>query len=498
MSSVKFGWSEKPLVPKGRSVNLAGQFYERITDEVRDELCVTALAIESGDASAIFCACDLVSTSQILLEKVRELLLVKDPAFPVEYVITSAIHTHTAPAYKNRSDSTAMSGSALNILERYMPADVAYEKLVDDDSEKLFDGVEAYEYIAARIADAAFEAWTNRAEGKYAAGFGRAAVGMCRRVCYDDGSAKMWGDTNMANFTELEGGNDSGIELIFIADENEKLTGVVANVACPSQVLEHRNFMSADYWGDVKKLLRAKYGEEIFLLPLCSAAGDQCPRDMIRWVEPETPINDPNIERHNPPTRGADPSMFDIKGCELVARRIATEIFFAYEDVTSYSSEAILVHKNIKMNVPLRRVTIAEKDHALAQIDNFFKTHKGNINFMDTARMHIYAGTVARYDIQQKMDLDEIEIHVLRFGDFAIATNPYELFLDYGNQIRARSLAKQTILVQLSCGSRGYLPTEKAEKGSHYSAYVSSGTTGHVGGEMLVRKTLTEINSMWK
>jgi hypothetical protein len=112
--------------------------------------------------------------------------------------------------------------------------------------------------------------------------------------------------------------------------------------------------------------------------------------------------------------------------------------------------------------------------------------------------MHIYAGTVARYEAQQKVNLDEIEIHVLRFGDFAIATNPYELFLDYGNQIRARSLAKQTMLVQLSCGSRGYLPTEKAEKGSHYSAYVSSGTTGHVGGEMLVRKTLTEINNMWK
>jgi hypothetical protein len=181
-----------------------------------------------------------------------------------------------------------------------------------------------------------------------------------------------------------------------------------------------------------------------------------------------------------------------------VARRIATEIFFAYEDVTSYSSEAVLVHKNIKMDVPLRRVTIEEKDHARAQIEAFFKEHKGNINFRDNARMHIYAGTVARYEAQQKVNLDEIEIHVLRFGDFAIATNPYELFLDYGNQIRARSLAKQTMLIQLSCGSRGYLPTEKAEKGSHYSAYVSSGTTGHVGGEMLVRKTLTEINSMWK
>ena len=40
-------------------------------------------------------------------------------------------------------------------------------------------------------------------------------------------------------------------------------------------------------------------------------------------------------------------------------------------------------------------------------------------------------------------------------------------------------------------------PTEKAEKGSHYSAYVSSGVTGHVGGDLLVRKTVSEINKMF-
>jgi hypothetical protein len=86
---------------------------------------------------------------------------------------------------------------------------------------------------------------------------------------------------------------------------------------------------------------------------------------------------------------------------------------------------------------------------------------------------------------------------VARLGDVAFATNPYELFLNYGNQIRARSLAKQTFLSQLTCGSYGYLPTEKAEQGSHYSAFVGSGTAGHEGGALLVRKTVKEINEMF-
>ena len=79
----------------------------------------------------------------------------------------------------------------------------------------------------------------------------------------------------------------------------------------------------------------------------------------------------------------------------------------------------------------------------------------------------------------------------------AIASNPFELFLDYGNQIRARSHAEQTFLIQLANGDEGYLPTEKAENGGHYSAFISSGVCGHAGGDQLVRETLKYINELF-
>lgn len=492
MAKLKFGWGEVSLVPEGKKINLAGQFYERITDEVRDQIGVTALAVE-GDDIAIFCSCDLESTSYTLLCAVREILKKVD-SFPYNKVIVNAIHSHTSISYTNYSDAY---GSTLSVLDQYIPKDVDYEEFAKADSCDLLDGEAAFDFIAQKIAEAAILAYNNLKAGKYAPAFGRAAVGMCRRVCYDDGSAKMWGDTNFANFTELEGGNDSGIEILFITDENEKLTGVVANLACPAQTLEHRSIISADFWGDVKKNLRAKFGEDVYLLPLCAPAGDQCPRDMVRWVEPESPINDPNIIRENVPYRRADPSMFDIKGCVRAARRITDEILYAYEDIEGYISAAEFVHKVIALDMPVRRVTIEEKDRALEAIQTFFANHKGTLTFKDTAAMHVHAGTVTRYDIQQTVNTDEIEMHVLKLGDVAFATCPYELFLDYGNRIRSRSLAAQTFLVQLCCGNKGYLPTEKAEKGGHYSAYVSSGVSGHEGGDLLVRKTLTEINKMF-
>ena len=491
MNNIKIGWSEVSIVPEGRKVNLVGQFYERISDVVETPITVTGLAIESGDDAVVFVSCDLGNTPHSLLEAVREAL---PESFPKEKLIINAIHSHTSFGYAGRTDTLT---KVRDVLEKMLPEGCGYKSIVDDKDPTIFGGEEARVFLVERVAKAALSAWESRKEACYATGFGRAAVGMCRRVCYDDGSAKMWGDTNSANFTELESGNDSGIELLFTYDMNKKLTGVVANVACPAQVLEHQSFISSDYMGKLKGLIREKYGNEVNLLGLISPAGDMCPRDLVRWVDAEIELKDPNIERAVILPRKADPSMFDIKGCEKVAKRIANEVFWALDDVEEYVTEAELVHKNIKLDLPLRRVTPKEYEESLAVIKSFAEKVTGDINYADNARLQIHSGNVGRYWLQQTMDMFTIEMHVLRFGDIAIATNPFELFLNYGNQIRARSLAKQTFLIQLSCGSFNYLPTEKAEKGSHYSAFIGSGMAGHEAGNLLVRKTLSEINKLF-
>ncbi len=492
MSNIKIGWSEVSIVPEGRKVDLVGQFYERISSEVETPIAVNALAIECGDDAVIFCSCDLASTSHSLLEDVRANL---PDTFPKDKLIINAIHTHTSLGYSRRGDQFSNS---LYGLKAFLPEEYIYKPLVSDDSPEVIRGEEARSFLVERISAAALSAWENRKVGAYACGFGRAAVGMCRRVCYDDGSAKMWGNANQANFTELESGNDSGIELLFTYDTDKKLTGVVANIACPAQVLEHQSFISSDYMGKVRELIRAKYGNDVGFLGLISPAGDMCPRDMIRWVDSEVTKNDPNIFRDKIIERRADPSMFDIAGCEKAAKRVANEIFWALDDVREYVSETKLIHKNMSVDLPIRRVTIEEYEKANKALIDFAASCTGQITYEDNARMQIHSGTVARYHLQQTVDLFTIEAHFIRLGDIAFATNPFELFLNYGNQMRARSLAKQTFLIQLACGSWGYLPTKKAEKGSHYSAFVSSGTTGHEGGELLVRKTIAEINALFE
>ena len=495
MNKIKIGWAEVSITPD-KKIALAGQFAERVSEYVETPITVTALAVTDGAEQMIICSCDLVHISSNLLESVREAVRKCNSEIDTEKIIVSAIHTHSSHSYYNGAGGGSFDPEK-EILNSFLPPEKQYREKVSPKGDDFMNGEEAFDFLVERIAKAAVMAWENKKSARFATGFGRAAIGMCRRVCYSDGSAKMWGDTNMASFTELEGGNDSGIEMMFFYDDNEKLTGVLANIACPAQVLEHRMFISSDYWGKVKVLLREKYGEDIFVLGLCSAAGDQCPRDLIRWVNPESPIDDPNIERNDYIERDADPSMFDIKGSWLVGKRIVNEIVMAIEDVEKTYDEAIFKHEKLTVDLPLRRVTPEDYEEAVEAMEKYAGKVKDYINFEDNAKMHIHTGTILRWKEQHTQNIFPIEVHIARLGNIAIATNPFELFLDYGNQIRARSRARQTILIQLACGSEGYLPTEKAEKGSHYSAYVSSGNVGHEGGEMLVRKTTEEINKMF-
>lgn len=491
MGKMLIGWAEESLVPD-KKVSLAGQFYERISESVDSEITATAMAIEADGEQAIIISCDLTGVEYTLLEAIRERVAALTDEVDPQKIIIGATHTHAAMKY-----STELS-VAVEILNEYLPEGKKYTKLVEADKSVL-SAREAFDFLVERIALAAKKAWDNRKEAMYANAFGRAPIGFCRRVCYNDGSAQMWGDTNTGTFTALEGGNDSGIELMYIFDGNKKLTGIVANIACPSQILEHRNFISADYWGEAKKRLRKEFGEEIYLLAMCGAGGDQCPRDLIRWQEPETPVNDPNISRPNVIERTADPSMFDLSGCRLAGKRVANEIISVFEEVTEIKEDIPFEHKALILDLPLRKATINDYKTAVREIEYYVDKNKDQdqFNYKDSAAMHVYAGTINRYRQQQTQEIVPTEVHLIRFGDIAIATNPFELFLDYGNYMKARSFAKQTFIMQLTCGMLGYLPTERAEQGGHYSAYISSGHVGHEGGDQLARRSVTEINKMF-
>ncbi len=498
--SLKIGFAEVNITPD-KKISLAGQFAERISQYVEKPLTATCMVIDDGKDHAIFVACDLVSINWSVVCGVRDALKDNSAGIDTNKIIISAIHTHTGYRYggEGRSEFGGSVANSKDMLKGYLSADKKYvEKENVSDNPEISTPEENFALLMEQLPKVILDAWNSRKEGSFANAFGRAVVGMCRRAAYNDGSAQMWGDTNTAVFSELEGGNDSGIELLYCFDENKKVTGIVANLACPAQCVQHRLFVSPDFWGEVKVRLRNYFGKDIFLLPLCSAAGDQCPVDLIRWVEPLSDLNDPNCKRNNPPKRKADPSMFDLEGMVKAGKRVANEIIEVWEEgLDEAQSEAVFEHRVVDMQLPVRRATLTDVKNAEKSIKEYLSAKGDTVDYNDVANLQVHLGILSRFKFQEKQDIIESEVHIIRLGNIAFATNTFELFLDYGNQIRARSDAEQTFLIQLANGTDGYLPTKKAEEGGHYSAFISSGKVGHLGGEQLVRETLQNIREMF-
>ena len=94
----------------------------------------------------------------------------------------------------------------------------------------------------------------------------------------------------------------------------------------------------------------------------------------------------------------------------------------------------------------------------------------------------------------------EAELHIVRLGEIAFASNPFELFIDYMHRIQRLSPFEQTFIVQLAMmggKASGYLPTQRAEDNLGYSAEPCSHSISPKGGQTLVDETVKTLKSMY-
>ncbi len=454
------GWSTRDITPD-RPVALSGQFHKRISKGIAARISVTALAIEtrSDDRSldqAILVSCDLVAIRDGIQARLRKLLEGKLEGFDLRKLLLSATHTHTAP--------------------------VTTDPWYDVTEEGVMKPAEYVDFFLARAADAVVQAWKGRAPGAATWGLGYAVVGLNRRITYADGKAAMYGRTDRPDFRGFEGTEDHGVEILFLFDGARRLTGLAINVACPSQVVEGATTISSDFWDDVRILLRERYGPELQILGWCGAAGDQSPHPQLR--------------------KAADARMRklsgDISETRAIAQRMADAVDGAYRAVKNEAkAELPFAHRVEDLNLPGRRITPAEAESARAIVASIEKKPVEQRDSRDISRLRWHGEVVKRYERPDDYAVYPMELHVLRLGDVAIASNAFELFLDHGIQMRARSRALQTFLIQLACGCGGYLPTERAVAGGGYSAIPESGLVGPEGGRVLVDRTVELINGLW-
>lgn len=492
---LKIGWASAD-VSTNAPVGITGQAYLRISQGSMDPTTVTALYLEDGGNYVLFLSGDFTSFEGAFLTEIKEAVAQKLPGFDTDTIILNATHTHTAPRYQ--------------LVASY---DKAPKEGVTIEPPEIYRA-----FLREKMADTVTRAVQNAAPGSVAYGYSSASVGFSRRATYFNdrgaknakgntfavnGHAVMYGKTAVEDFSGFEGSADTYVYLLYTFDAEEKLTGVLVNVPCPSQCTEHEEFTSADYWNEARQEIRRELGD-IYILPQCAAAGD---------LSPHLLHNQAARQRQAQLRYGADPKAEKFqKPIEYYSRRDIGEKL-AHAVKTGYDwacrekfTEMPLCHRMETMELESWQVTKQQYDEA---IENLEQLKLGDYQYTDDPKADFKAntrrsaelsraeGVIHRYENQTPTV--PVQIHTVKLGNIAFVSCPFELYIDYQHRIQARSPFVQTFMVQLTAsetGRGGYLATERAAANKGYSAISYSCNVSPGGGQQLVEKVLETLSTL--
>jgi len=482
-NTFKIGWAEADITP-AEPVFVSGQFPARVSEEVLDPLKAIALAMENGEDYAVMVCCDLVCISNDLRDLVRQKAQTAVAEIDPLKIILNATHTHTAPETRPTDPNKGgMASAGAGVELSAMPV------------------IEYLEFASTRIVEAIAAAWESRTPGGISYGSGFAVLGRNRRWVDRDGVAMMYGlnEQSAERFAHIEGYEDHSVNLLATYDAANNLTGIIFNAPMTAQETGGLFAISADIWCEAREELRKRFGEKLYIFTQVSAAGELTPKLLYDKATHER--------------------MLQLKG--ITARQeFANRIANSVGEILPYLPQAIdqnptFTHLVNTVDLPVNALSEKDVEEAETEMAKLKKTYEAELQKIEDnpslkdekrwyvpvsqayRRMNWYRGVILRYEQQKTHPTLPAELHTLRLGDIVFATNPFEYYIDFGVQIKLRSPALQTFLVELA-GSGTYVPSPRSTKGGGYGSMPASNPIGPEGGQVLAEKIIELIRSLWE
>lgn len=506
MENYRIGWGREEI-SLDEPVSLPGQMYIRVSEGIMDPLYATALCIDNGRDAVIFCTLEIVVLRNHITDAIREKIAELCSELPLDKIIFNTTHTHSGIGVVQTPEKTP-------------------------DGREIYPGEKAKAHVAERAAKAVADAWKSRKEGGIAYGYSYATVAHSRRTCYyvdtskrklnyfaPNGTSVMYGDTNDPDFSHFEAGTEAMVNLLFTTDKAGKLTGIVANIPCPSQICESMLVQTADYWADIREAVAGEYGKDIFVLPQCAAAGDLSPRTLYyrgaeaRRMHLKYGI-DYNMDGYvfapelvgRKPLKG-HPSEDFTRRALAVRKDIAERVMFAIRDACGWALKDVQYSGSIRHHSEVMQLTrreITEQDAAFAEASIAFAKSSmmtegdpaeiSHNNSRMTALINRNVRALDTYHALKEDPTYPTTVHMVQLGEIAFATTQFELYLDYMHRIQARSPFIQTFVVELAgCEDGSYLPTARGIAGRGYSASIYCNRVGSDAGREYVERVLSVL-----
>ncbi len=409
-------------------VNIPGYFEARPATGVRDNLYARALAMENADGQRfILINMDAISADAKLTAQARA-RVEKLTGVPGGCIMVTATHTHTGGP-----------------LDAFVPGTVD-------------EGYKAW--LADRAADAAVLAWKQRKPAKLGCGKGyEDSIAFIRRYYMKDGSFR----TNPGFRPELierpAGEIDPEVGIVKIEDTDGRLIGVITNYACHLDTVTGNRY-SADYPGELARVLKSVYGQNVVSIFLTGACGNINHYNFIGRTQDY-------YHKANPPHH------------IRMGRILAGTVIRALADIETRETEALRI-ENACFPALIRTPT--EEDIKAAQdllekhpYEVVISTEEGLIGDNTDIQPRHYARSLLEVaEIREKHV--EVPVQAVRLGETAIVGVPCELFVEFGLDIKARGGFDHTMISTLTNAQFGYIAVRDAFDQGGYETQISGDT----------------------
>ncbi len=431
MNNLQIGYAENIVNPE-LGIAIGGYYVPRFAKGILSDLKTIALAVKSGNETAIIISIDNCELFTSVIRKIK-IAVQEKTGISGDKLFITATHTHTGPC--------------LEANRTFLCDEKPINEYVD--------------YLVEKTADACDRAIKDLKPAKMGYSVGKAPdrIAYIRRYKMKDGTTMTCPPINDPNIDHPLGTLDQRVNVLRFDRENAESI-VIMNYGLHADTV-NGELISSDWVGWTQETLK-KSLDGVKCLCIMGAQGDV---GSTHVFPTDSDMNDTEISFDN---EMKSPGM-----ARFVGRALAGTVLQVYDKVQYVDVEDIKIiteNCNVEMNVP------DKKDLPLAH--KYAELHKqgrdDQIPYKAMELTTVVAEAVRMVKLENSPKENVMELKGLRIGNVALVGIPGEPFTEIGEKIKELDGARDLIIpCALTNGYEGYFPSKSAYLEGGYEARTS-------------------------
>lgn len=422
------------------------------SEYIHDPLHVRAVAFQNGDGRAVIALVDAIGVGREMTDEAKALVAAKT-GWKVEEMLVCGTHTHTAPKGGDTS-----------------PGRIAYEKKRKEGVVKaLTEAIQSLE--PAKVGFSSDEESSEVRNRRWYLKEGTMDPNPL------GGFDQVRTNAPRNNLVKPAGPIDPEICVIDVRTRRGKALGLIANYALhyvggiPKVIDENGRdvgMASADYFGEFSRIMPYRVG------------GSRPPENFVAMMTNGTSgdINNLVFNKVRAPRA-------PFEQIRIVANKAADTAWRAVKKIETYRENPIVAMRQREVPLNYRIPSDDELEKALSLMKLSAK-ERNEINGRSTS----VATRTIEYRKPDAPKTESVIIQAIRIGDQAIVSLPFEVLVEIGLEIKAKSPFPHTFTIELANGGYGYLPPPNQHKLGGYETWLGTARFAEDSSDILTEELL--------